>query len=228
MDSDNINNCSFCSCPPTKPGRVDPSSKDSQSKRTTATEHTTSSSTEKSFLLPYSSEPKWKSTKYGFVPDAKRRIALFGNKLLPDFYESFKTRAGANAELMKQAFITGRDGQYKVTLDIENLENRYQYLLSHNPACEGRFFREDYNPTPHDDSNIRRCKKEANDIQDKLNAVVTKLEKHDNSLLTDNGKLKTGLSCLHNFNAEQHHSIKSQVGLNVLHLVEDLDRVMAK
>lgn len=129
---------------------------------------------------------------------------------------------------MKQAFIAERDRQYKVTLDIEKLENRYQYLLSDNPACAGRFLREDYKPAPHDDSNIRRCKKEANDIQDKLNAVVTKLEKHDNSPFTDNGKLKTGLSCLHNFNAEQRHSIKSQVGLNVLHLVEDLDRVMAK
>ena len=51
------------------------------------------------------------------------------------------------------------------------------------------------------------AKKEANDIQDKLNAVVTKLEKHDNSLFTDNGKLKTGLSCLHKFNAGQRHSI---------------------
>ena len=58
--------------------------------------------------------------------------------------------------------------------------------------------------------------------------VVTKLEKCNNSLFTDNGKLKTGLSCLHNLNAEQRHSIKSQVGLNVLHLVEDLGRVMAK
>ena len=58
--------------------------------------------------------------------------------------------------------------------------------------------------------------------------MVTKLEKYDNSLFADNGKLKTGLSCLHNLNAEQRHSIKSQVGLNVLHLVEDLDRVMAK
>lgn len=114
--------------------------------------------------------------------------------------------AGANAALMKQAFIAERDRQYKVTLDIEKLENRYQYLLSDNPACAGRSLREDYKPTPHDDSNIRRCKKEANDIQDKLNAVVTKLKKHDNSLFTDNGKLKTGLSCLHNFNAEQRHS----------------------
>ena len=106
--------------------------------------------------------------------------------------------------------------------------NRYQYLLSDNPACAGRFLRENYKPTLHDDSNIRRFQKEAKDIQDELNAVVTKLGKHDNSLFTDNGKLNTGLSCLHNFNAEQRHSIKSQVGLNVLHLVEDLDRVMAK
>ena len=128
----------------------------------TATHSTASSgmkSTEKSFLLPYSSEPKWKSTKYGFVPDAKRRIALFGNKLLPDFYESFKTRAGANAALMKQVFIAERDRQYKVTLDIEKLENRYQYLLSDNPACAARFFREDYKPTPHDDSKSDVAKK---------------------------------------------------------------------
>ena len=62
----------------------------------------------------------------------------------------------------------------------------------------------------------------------KLNAVVTKLEKHDKSLFTDIGKLKTGLSCLHNFRAEQRHSIKSQFGLNVLHSVKDLDRVMTK
>ena len=61
--------------------------------------------------------------------------------------------------LMKQAFIAERDRQYKVTLDIEKPENRYQYLLSDNPACLGRFLREDYKPTPHDDSNIRRCKK---------------------------------------------------------------------
>ena len=31
---------------------------------------------------------------------------------------------------MKKAFIAERDRQYKVTLDIEKLENRYQYLLS--------------------------------------------------------------------------------------------------
>ena len=98
-------------------------------------------------------------SKYGFVPDAKRRIALFGNKLLPNFYESLKTRAGANEALMKQAFLAERDRQYKVTLDIEKLENRYQYLLSDNPACAGRFLREDYKPTPHNDSNIRRSKK---------------------------------------------------------------------
>ena len=55
---------------------------------------------------------------------------------------------------MKQAFIAERDRQYKVTLDIEKLENRYQYLLSDNLACAGRFLREDYKPTPHDDSNM--------------------------------------------------------------------------
>ena len=36
------------------------------------------------------------------------------------------------------------------------------------------------------------------------------------------GKLKTGLNCLHNFNNEKRHYIKSGVEKDVLHLVEDL------
>ena len=67
------------------------------------------------------------------VPDAKRRISLFGNELLPDFYESFKVRAGSNVQLMKRMFIAERDRQYNITVDIEQLENRFQYLSSDNP-----------------------------------------------------------------------------------------------
>ena len=107
-------------------------------------------------LRPYSSRPQWKDKKFGFVPDAKRRISLFGNKLLPDFYESFKVRAGSNVQLMKRMFIAERDRQYNITVDIEQLENRFQYLLSDNPACAGRFLCDDYKPNPHDDSNITR------------------------------------------------------------------------
>lgn len=67
----------------------------------------------------------------------------------------------------------------------------------------------------------------ANDIQYKLNCR-NQVKKTRQQPFTDNGKLKTGPSCLHNFNAEERHSTKSQVGLNVLHLVEDLNRVIAK
>ena len=106
---------------------------------------------------PYSPGPKWKDKKFGFVPDAKRRISLFGNNPLPDFYESFKVRAGSNVQLTKRMFIAERDRQYNITVDIEQLENRFQYLLSDNPACAGRFLCDDYKPNPHDGSNIIRC-----------------------------------------------------------------------
>ena len=40
--------------------------------------------------------------------------------------------------------------------------------------------------------------------------------------------LKTGLNCLHNFFNEKRHYIKSGVEKDILHLDEDLGRVMAK
>ena len=84
---------------------------------------------------------------------------------MPDFYESFKVRAGSNVQLMERMFIAERYRQYNITVDIEQLENRFQYLLSDNPACAGRFLCDDYKPNPHDDSNITRCKNEANEIK---------------------------------------------------------------
>ena len=63
---------------------------------------------------------------------------------------------------------------------------------------------------------------------DKLHAITEKITKLDDSLLTEGGKLKTGLNCLHNFINEKRHYIKSGVEKNILHLVEDLGRVMAK
>ena len=72
---------------------------------------TNSNAVRDGILRPYSSGPKWKDTKFGFVPDAKRRISLFENKVLPDFYKSFKVRAGSNVQLMKRMFIAERDRQ---------------------------------------------------------------------------------------------------------------------
>ena len=118
--------------------------------------------------------------------------------------------------------------KYNVTLGVEKLENRLRCLLSDNPACAGRFLREEYKPKPHDDCIIRPCKREANCILDKLHAMTENITKHDDSLFTEGGKPQTGLNCLHNFNNEKRHYIKSGVEKDVLHLVEDLDRVMAK
>ena len=62
----------------------------------------------------------------------------------------------------------------------------------------------------------------------KLHAIIENITKHDDSLFTEGGKPKTGLNCLHNFNNEKRHYIKSGVEKDVLHLVQDFDRVMAK
>ena len=63
---------------------------------------------------------------------------------------------------------------------------------------------------------------------DKILAIIENITKHDESLFIEGGRLKTGLNCLHNFNNEKRNYIKSGVEKDVLHLVEDLDRVMAK
>ena len=62
----------------------------------------------------------------------------------------------------------------------------------------------------------------------KLNAITANITKHDDSLFLEVGKLKPDLNCLHNFYNEKRHYIKSGVEKDVLHLVEDLDRVMVK
>ena len=62
----------------------------------------------------------------------------------------------------------------------------------------------------------------------KLNAITANITKHDDSLFLEVGKLKPDLNCLHNFYNEKRHYIKSGVEKDVLHLIEDLDRLMAK
>ena len=57
---------------------------------------------------------------------------------------------------------------------------------------------------------------------------LKKLTNYDDSVFTEGGKLKTGLNCLHNFNNEERHCIKSGVEKDMLHLVGDLDSVMVK
>ena len=100
-------------------------------------------------------------------------------------------------------------------------------MSSDNPACVERFLQAEYKK-PHDDSNNRAVKRETTGILDKLHAIAENITKHDDSLFMEGGKLKTGLNCLHNFNNEKRHYIKSGFEKDVLHLVEDLHRLMAK
>ncbi|KXJ16276.1 hypothetical protein AC249_AIPGENE28286 [Exaiptasia diaphana] len=101
--------------------------------------------------------------------------------------------------------------------------------LFDNPACAGKFLCDDYKPNPHDESNITRCKNEANEIKLKIQDIADKISKHDNSLFSVNtGKLKTGLSCHHSFNNDKRYYITSGIGKDVDRLIEDLDNAFAK
>ena len=77
-------------------------------------------------------------------------------------------------------------------------------------------------------TSTKPCKREANRILDKLHTITENINKHDNCLFSQCGKLKTGLNCLHNLNNEKRHCINSGVDKAVLYVVEELDRVMAK
>ena len=94
-------------------------------------------------------------------------------------------------------------------------------------------FRSHLNPNQscfvHDDSNITRCKNEANEIKLKLQAIKDKISKHDDSLFSENtGKLKTGLSCHHSFNNDKRYYVTSSIEKDVDRLIEDLDKAFAK
>ena len=74
-----------------------------------------------------------------------------------------------------------------------------------------------------------RWKTKANEITLKLQAIKDKIAEHEDSLFPENtGKLRTGLSCHHNFNSDKSHEIKSGVEKDVDLFIEDLNRVSAK
>jgi len=90
----------------------------------------------------------------------------------------------------------------------------------------GRFLSDDDKSNPHDNSDIMRCKTEANEIKVKLQAVKDKLAEHEDSLFYENtGKLRTGLGCHHNFKSVKRHEIKYGIERDVDHFIGDLDRV---
>ena len=120
--------------------------------------------------------------------------------------------------------------KYNVTVEVENLENRLRFLFSDNPACAGRFLREGCKPKPSDDNNIRPCKRQANRILDKLHAITENITKNDDSLFTEGGKLNTEWPKLPSQFQQWETTLYQDwlIEKDVLHLVEDLDRVMAK
>ena len=47
---------------------------------------------------------------------------------------------------MRKMFIAERDRQYSVVQDVRKWEASYEYMVSDNPACAGRFLCEEYHP----------------------------------------------------------------------------------
>ena len=66
------------------------------------------------------------------------------------FYDSFKERKGSDPGVMRKMFIAERDRKYSVVQDVRKWEASYEYVVSDNPACAGRFLCEEYHPKPHD------------------------------------------------------------------------------
>ena len=98
--------------------------------------------------------------------------------------------------MMKRMFVAERDRQYAILQDVKKYEAKYDYLVSDNAACAGRFLCEKYDQKPHDDSNISRCRAEAN-------------------------KLRTTTSH-HKFNSDTLHSITTGTQKNIAQLIETL------
>ena len=127
--------------------------------------------------------------------------------------------------MKKTLFIAERDRQYYINQELEKCQSEFNYLLSDNPA----FLAENYEPKPHDNANIVRCKRLATEIQHKSEKIKTKITDHDNSLFSKtSGKLQTGLSCHHKFNTAMIHSIATGIQKNIGDLLENLDKVMDK
>ena len=71
-------------------------------------------------------------------------------------------------------FIAKRDRQYSVVQDVRKCEASYEYMVSDNPACAGRFLCEE----PHDNSNISRCEAEANKLKKKVETIKDTIAAH--------------------------------------------------
>jgi len=76
---------------------------------------------------------------------------------------------------MRKMFISKRDRQFSVVQDVRKSQASYEYMVSDNPACAGRFFCEEYHPKPHDNGNISRCEAEANKLKKKVETIKVQL-----------------------------------------------------
>ena len=72
-----------------------------------------------------------------------------------------------------------------------------------------------------------RCKSEAIKLTQRVETLKNKITAHENSLFTKTtGKLQTGLTCRHKFNADTLHFITTGIEGNIDNFVQDMERVM--
>ena len=91
----------------------------------------------------------------------------------------------------------------------------FDYLLSDNPACSGRFLSEECKLQPRDNRNMLRCKSEA--TRQRVETLKNKITARENSLFTKTtGKLQTGLMCRHKCNADTLHFITTGFEENII------------
>ena len=74
-----------------------------------------------------------------------------------------------------------------------------------------------------------RCKSEAIKLTQRVETLKNKITAHENSSFTKTtGKLQTGLTCRHKFNADTLHFITTGIEGNIDNFVLDMERVMTK
>ena len=144
-------------------------------------------------------------------------------------YDSLKERAVSDPGIMRKMFIAKRDRQYSVVQDVRKCEASYEYMVSDNPACAGRFLSEEYHPKPHDNSNISRCEAEANKLKKKVETIKDAIAADDDSLFNERtAKLQTGFTCHHKFNSDNLHLISTGILNIIAQLIEDLETASKK
>ena len=143
--------------------------------------------------------------------------------MLPTFFESYKERTANIPHLRTNVHSRERDRQFNIKKDLEKHQASFDYLLSDNPACGGRILSEERKLQPRDNRNLLRCKSE------QVETLKNKISDDNSRFTKTTGKLQTGLTCHHKFNADTLHFKNTGIEKNTVdNFVQDMGRAMTK